>query len=194
MIDVIKEWYWSVLPYDYRPSNLWQKFLDWAWYRYRTVKPRTLPGHSWVDRDQLLYHSCFEILSQFMEKELKGYREEDWEYYYKEQPDRLVQFGLSKKDPYYILDYLYRWFPFYLDKEEKLGDAWGEFHQLHCTSEFVDVEGTKFFNWMSKWDTPENEKIGKLMFKRYCKKREVLHKELEENLILLIKCKDFLWT
>lgn len=40
-------------------------------YRYRTVHPRTLPGNLWIDRDQLLYHCMFEILAQFVEKELR---------------------------------------------------------------------------------------------------------------------------
>ena len=194
MWEKIEDWYYTLVPYEFRPKNLFYNFKCWAWYRYRTIKPRTLPGQGWVDRDHLLYHSMFEILSQFIEKELKGYREEDWDYYYIEQEDRLIQFGPTLKDPYYIMDYLNRWFKFYLEKEEKLGDAWHNFCMEHQSHENTPIEGSDFLNFNFVWDSPENEAIGKTLFKRYCKKSEVLHKELEENLILLVRIKDFMWT
>lgn len=46
-------------------------YIKAQYYRYRTVHPRTLPGNLWIDRDQLLYHCMFEILAQFVEKELR---------------------------------------------------------------------------------------------------------------------------
>jgi len=129
-----------------------------------------------------------------MEDEIGGYKEENYTYYYKEMSDRLVDFGIGKKDPYYVLDYLYRWFPFHLEKEERLGESWHEFNKVHCKRDFVSIPNSELLSWQSKWDTPENEAKASIMFKRYCKKSKALHKQLEENLILLIKLKDFLWT
>ena len=194
VFEKIQDWYWSIWPYDYRIGNLYYKFKCWAYHRYTTVKPRTLPFHTWCDRDHLMVHCNFEILSQFMEKELRGYKEEDWEYYYKEQPDSLVEFGGAKKDPYYVLDYIYRWWKFYNEKEEKLGDAWYKFNNLHCKHEFNPIENTQLLSWDTVWDSEENEKTGNIMFKRYQKKNTALEKELEENLILLIKLRHYLWT
>lgn len=194
MIDLIKESYWNIVPYDYRPSNLWQKFLDWSWYRYTVIHPRTLPGFGWTDRDHLLVHSCFEILTQFMEKELKGYKEEDWKFYYTQCQEELVEFGGHKKDPYYVLDYLMRWWRFYLEKEEKLGDAWHEFNEEHSKLETSETDKEGWLHSRTIWDTVENEQVSKKMFKRYSKKCQKLEQELENNLVLLIRLRKYLWT
>jgi len=61
--------YYNLVPYDYRPFQLLYRFRCWAWYRYTTVHPRTLPWHTWMDRDTLFEHCAFEILCQFVEKE-----------------------------------------------------------------------------------------------------------------------------
>lgn len=57
------------IPYDCRPKNAWYVFSCWAWKRYSTVKPRKL-DHTWIDRSALIYHVVFEVLSDFVEKEL----------------------------------------------------------------------------------------------------------------------------
>lgn len=66
--EKIKAKYWNLVPYDWRPGQIWYRFKCWAWYRYTTVKPRALPD-TWMDRDTILEHMAFEILSQFIEKE-----------------------------------------------------------------------------------------------------------------------------
>lgn len=194
MLEFLKESYWNIIPYDWRPGEIWYRLKCWVYHRYTTVKPRTLPYHTWCDRDKLLIHMNFEILSQFMEKELKGYRAEDWEYYYTEQPGSLIQFGDSKKDPYYVLDYLCRWWKFYLEKEDRLSDGWANFSQKHSKCDFNPIEGTQLFSWDTTWDSPENEAISNKIFKRYMKKSVVLERDLEDNLILLIKLRKHLWT
>lgn len=194
MLDKIKELYWKVWPRWARPSELWYTFTCWAYYRYTTVQPRTLPYHSWCDRDKLLIHMNFEILSQFIEKELKGYRAEDWEYYYTEQKDSLIEFGGVKKDPYYVLNYLYEWWKFYNEKEDKVGDRWMSFNDKHTTHKHTPLENSDFTRWDIIWDSPENEAIGKKMFNRYLKKSVNLDRELENNLILLIQLRKYLWT
>lgn len=190
MWEKIEDWYYTLVPYEFRVHNLWYDFKCWAWHRYTTVKPRTIPYHTWVDKDHLLVHCNFEILSRFMEDEIKGYKEEDYNWYYTEQ----IPFGGTLKDPYYVLDYLYRWWKFFIEKEEKLGDGWHAFNKLHCEHQFNPIENTQLLSWDSVYDSPENKVISNKMFKRYTKKSEALEQELEDNLILLIKMRKFLWT
>lgn len=59
--------YHSIIPYDYRPSQLYYRAKCFL-CRYSTVKSRYLP-HTWCDRDNLLFHTSMEILSEFLEKE-----------------------------------------------------------------------------------------------------------------------------
>lgn len=68
LIDKIKHTYWSIVPYDYRPHNLWYSFKCWAWHRYTTTKPRYLP-HTWCDKCCVLPHTIFEIIADFVESE-----------------------------------------------------------------------------------------------------------------------------
>lgn len=49
--------------------NRWYQFTAFFWHRYSTVKARKL-NHEWVDRDMLLYHIMFEVMCQYVEKEL----------------------------------------------------------------------------------------------------------------------------
>jgi hypothetical protein len=67
-IDKIKEGYWSIVPYDWRPVEMWYRFKCWAWGRHTTIKPRYL-GHVKYDRCTVLPHMMFEILCQFVEQE-----------------------------------------------------------------------------------------------------------------------------
>ena len=67
-LDSIKSLYWIVVPYDWRPGELWYRLTCWAWKRYTTVKSRYLP-HTYCDSVVLLPCTMFEILSRFIEKE-----------------------------------------------------------------------------------------------------------------------------
>ena len=67
--DKLFHWSYKVWPYRWRPRELWYRFKCRVWHRYTTVKPRTLPWHTWTDRSTLLPHCMFEILTQFIEGE-----------------------------------------------------------------------------------------------------------------------------
>lgn len=65
-----------------RLRNRWIDIKDFCWNRWSTVKPRRL-GNGWVDRDHLLIHVMFEVLCQFVEKEMpkaniKEARDANW--------------------------------------------------------------------------------------------------------------------
>lgn len=66
----IKHTYWAIIPYDWRPHSIWYRLKCFVWHRYTTVHPRTLPWHTWTDRDSLLTHSIMEILSRYIEEEV----------------------------------------------------------------------------------------------------------------------------
>jgi len=61
--------YRSLIPYDWRPMQVWYRLCCYIWHRYTTVKPRTLNYHTWCDRAQLMPHAMFEILTRFIEEE-----------------------------------------------------------------------------------------------------------------------------
>lgn len=187
----IRNLYWKYWSYDYRPGELLYQFKCWAWYRYRTVKPKTLKGNGWVDRDFLFVHCSFQILDDFIQKELKGYKPEDWAYYYTDRGDDLVEFGGAKKDPYFVLNWINEWFKLvYLNKEDKNYDKWHEFCAQHTTKE--DGPGGLFFN--KNWDCEENEMKGKKILNRSWKKEVALDNLLTENLILLVQLRKYMWT
>lgn len=50
-------------------KDCWYDLKCYFWHRYRTVKPTTLPGHGWIDRDELMLHCMFQCLTDFVEKE-----------------------------------------------------------------------------------------------------------------------------
>lgn len=89
LLDWCKTYYWYLLPYSSRPGYLWYRFTCWAWHRYTTIHPRTMPWHTWTDRDMLLPHVMFELLVQFVELEkpdehfdlssLPDARKKEWE-------------------------------------------------------------------------------------------------------------------
>lgn len=64
----IKKKYYKLIPYDWRPNQIWYRFTCLVWKRYTTVRPKCL-GHTFCDRDVLLFHCAFQILCDFIEKE-----------------------------------------------------------------------------------------------------------------------------
>lgn len=65
---MVESAYWRLVPYEWRPAQLWYQFKCWLWIRHSTMKPRSL-GHTWVDRSELLPHLMFEVLGRFLEEE-----------------------------------------------------------------------------------------------------------------------------
>lgn len=113
LLETIEDIYHSIIPWEYRPEQLWYQFKCWAWYRYSTVKSRHL-SHTWVDRDTLLHYTMFEILCDFIEKENHGSLNP-------EEQDS------PTKEAYMELERLYKWWnevyiPFTKDQEDEPRD------------------------------------------------------------------------
>ena len=66
----LKKLYWRWVPYNWRPGQIWYRLKCFCWHRYTTIKPKTLPYHTWCGKVHLILHCCFELLSRFMEREL----------------------------------------------------------------------------------------------------------------------------
>ena len=91
-------------------GNYWYDFKCWTWHRYRTVKPTTLPGHGWIDRDELMLHCAFQCLVDFVEKEKRPDPGPDFETYKQGWGDSVSDEYLleQRKIDTEILD-LYHW-------------------------------------------------------------------------------------
>lgn len=68
MYSKIQSLYWSIVPYNYRPHNIWYSIKCAIWHKYTTVKPRWL-SHHFCDKTELMPFLLFECLCDFVEKE-----------------------------------------------------------------------------------------------------------------------------
>jgi hypothetical protein len=66
--DKIKNYYWQLWPYNWRPLQVWYRLKCLMWHRYTTTRSR-YHGHTWVDKTELVPHAMFELLSKFIEQE-----------------------------------------------------------------------------------------------------------------------------
>lgn len=51
-------------------KDIYKKLKCRCWLKFTTVCPKTLPKDCWVDRDHLMLHCMFEILTLFVEQEM----------------------------------------------------------------------------------------------------------------------------
>lgn len=193
-IDKIKYKYWKIIPYDWRPHQLWYRLKCWAWYRYTTIKPRYL-DHTWCDKTELILHINFEMLMRFVENEvLPG----------------PVDWGSDKehRDAYIEMMDLYNWYKGCMehpDKYRSLLDL--DFNELDdVLHKKIRDEEHKPFDWIPeknkegkvKWYIMESYIINEQKYRDYVRamaKLESLHEQfLENQLIRLIKLRHWLWT
>lgn len=182
MLDRIREWYWEVVPYEWRPGTIWYKLKCFFWHRYTTVRPRTLKGHGWVDRNVLLPHVMFEVLSQFIEKECSLGRV-DW--------DGQEQDQKARKEMQELYDW---WHKEYNKPEEK--KKFEEYYQF-C-SKHQKLIFTPVGNWGSKmvwsYDSPEAEAKCEELREAYLQEEKELQEALIRNCKRLIDVMDYMWT
>ena len=142
----------------WHPKELWYQTKCWLRRPYTTIKPRTL-GHTWCDRDKLLAHMMFEILSQFIEKECSP-GVVDWE-----GTDRRVDVVMPSghvvnRNVRVEMQKLYDWWQQqYLKKyvaiEEALYAECTRLNKRHCTSLFRAAEERGMCVWDPQYDDPE---------------------------------------
>jgi hypothetical protein len=178
--DKIQDLYWTLLPYDWRPGQIWYRFACWSWRRYSTVKPRYL-GHTWVDMDELLAQTIFEILSRFVEKEMDII---DWDYNdeYRHAKSEIMS--------------LYHWWhdnynKSYIEDGMKL---WAETHKYTPEITWKPCENKYCVKMVTTWKNPDDEKKYHELLDESIAIDAKHETELKTNMIRLINIKEYLWS
>ena len=185
-LDFIKYMYWHTWPYDWRPGQVYYRLIGFCWYRYTTVKPRTLKYHTWCDRDCILTHMMFEILSQFLEEECSP-GIVDWE-----GSNHRITYGGHSRNVQHVMWHLYYWWKdVYL---VKAGDTHKQWHTWRENRTHNDNDDIMSLCFNTKWKSEKDKEWGDILFKRSCKKEDKLEKELNENMKTIVDLIPYLWT
>jgi hypothetical protein len=192
IIDRIKYAYWSVLPYEYRPGNLWYSFKCWAWKRHTTIKSRYL-DHTWHDKTTVLPHCMFEVLSQFIERECSP-GIVDW--YCESFPHKITVNGEEKWVRDEMQD-IYDWWhnqynKAYTQQYDQYLEDLGKYGPDELLGDAVEKNG-KIIGYELSKDYKDEEKYdetSKGLRQLENKQRE----ELKEYMHRLVNVVDYLWT
>lgn len=147
--------------------------------KYNHLRIRTLPP-TWTDRDQVLTHAMFQVLSDFMEKE-KAAEVIDW-----------VGSSEEHAHAWKEIQELYEWWnnvylKFDVWKEAPIRD------EFEPKTSFIPVS-----NGLSridqKWDSEDGRKEWEADWDRHTALEEDMERQLTENCIRLIKVRKHLWT
>jgi len=202
--DKLQSAYWSAIPYHLRPGQLVYRFKCWAWHRYSTVKPRTLP-HTWVDRCSLMPHMMFEILSDFIEKECDEDCHVDWE-----ASGHMVTVDGKEVNVRDEMQDLYDWWhQDYLENIDHIHDEWHEHHMMHVrniftrvdeeTAEWVksvdpDVNEDDLEEWETEYSSEEARIEDERLFEEARAKEIFYAEELNRRLHRLVNVIPYMWT
>jgi hypothetical protein len=172
--------YYQVLPYELRPYQIWYRTKCFCWHRYTTVKSRYL-GHTYCDYVDLLPETMFEILSQFMEKEI--YPNESGR-----KTEHIFIVNGQETNVGVELERLYKWWHNYWHKErnEKNERLWEEVEKLQ-------VQGNlRTLNWLNSDDPkfqPYRDALDKIN-----EEEEKDEQLLNEMMHRLVDLRRYLWT
>ena len=187
LLDKIKHCYWQLIPYDYRPGQIWYKTKCFWWYRYSTVKPKTLP-HTWVDRSTLLPHCIFQILTDFWEKEVS--RDiVDWK-----GTNHTIDINGIPVNVYDIWKDCYEWWQNYLKIEDKVYDKWHEWAEQYSKLEWIPNKTDEWLTLNIQHTSEETEKEYRRLLKEAQEEERRLEEELLDRMILVIRTHQSMWT
>lgn len=148
------------------------------WRKYNHVRIRTL-SPTWHDRDLVLIHAMFQILSDFMEKE-KPAEVTDW------------NDGEEKIHAWKEIQELNNWWHNVYLKF----DVWNEApirDEFRPKISYTPI-GKGFSTMDQKWDSEEDRKEHEADWNRNTALAKDMERQLEENCIRLIKIRGYLWT
>lgn len=198
-IDGVQSAYWSIVPYGYRPGQVWYKLKCWAWHRYTVIKPRYLP-YTWCDRVTVLPHVMFEVLSRFVEEECSpGHI--DWE-----GSGHTVEVNGVVKNVRMEMQDLYDWWHQVYQKEyDEVEDIlWAEanrhppddkqFIPVNAADEEVGEDDADFFRWEQNFATPEDEEVYRICVMGVNKLERLRSDDLQERMHRLVNLMPYLWT
>lgn len=177
MIETIKEKLEDLylnIPYEWRPPQLWNRLKCWVFKPYTTIKPRYLE-HTWTDKDRLLEHMVFEILSLYIEKEKPGERI-DWE------------FDEAHSNAWKEMNEIYHWWhKIYIPWSETYMDKY-EFPE----QKFERITNSDNFRLVYK--SEEDKKKYHEMSQQIHEEEQNMLNKLTENCKRVIDLRGFLWT
>ena len=133
-------------------------------------------------------HTIFEILQNFWENEVvDGHI--DWV-----GSNHTILVDGQEKNVYNVWeDALSWWNSDYLPKVEHTHDKWHEFCNLH-SKYGSEPDDSNYFIWTHTYDSPESEIEDNRLFKEANELEVKLENELEEQMILICRTRNFLWT
>jgi hypothetical protein len=79
IFDQIESIYCDIVPYEWRPKQMWYYIKSRFWLKQKIVNPRYL-SYGYHDPVALLPHAMFEVLCNFVERELGPDCYVDWDY------------------------------------------------------------------------------------------------------------------
>lgn len=191
-LDIVKSVYWHAIPSDYRPGRLWYRLKCFVWYRYTTVKPKTLDFHTWCDRDHLLVHCMFQILVDFVEKEI------DYDFEHKNQHS--IEINGEKRGVGDIFKQLYDYWKEFSDIDSlEEHDEWWEHHKEHSELKHIElgedtILGGKAYETVIEYDSEEAEQRDHELLMKSRDAEIVAYAKQEEMMHLLVKIHRFMWT
>ena len=197
ILEKLRSLYWGLVPHHRRPFYLWYRIKCFFYHRYTTVKPRTLDFHTWCDRSVLLPHMMFEILVQFVEKELNnadGSRKSEHTFL---NGDKEIN---VRDEIYDLYDW---WTKDWLINYERIFDEWHNLCNEHRTdySLPVDVNGNsvpeeeaELFEWKTEWSSIEMKDRADRLLKEAVDKECAYDQELIERMSRLSRVHGYLWT
>lgn len=173
--------------------DVWYSLKCRLWKKYWKVTPRYLGKNHWIDRDELLIHYMFEILSDFLEKECSPGNVE----WYGEYGHKITVNGVEK----YVRDEmqeLYDWWHKYWHKERlKIEEELWQEIEKHWPEAFFTkklINGMNCSVYDPQFKTPEDKVQYELKMKTLNEWEEQNEKILTEILHRLINIKDYMWT
>lgn len=164
-------------------SDLWYRLKCWAWHRYSTVRPRTLP-HTWCDRSHLLPHVMFEVLGRFLEEECGEDGIVDWD---SDEQHRTAMAEMRE---------LWRWW----NEEYLKFDGMDLLDGVEAPSLLEDGprrrlgDGTEVFSMKFHWSSDEARAAYDEASAASYEAEAAMEAELKSRMKRLVDVKDFMWT
>jgi hypothetical protein len=152
--------------------DLWYKFKCQFFHPYNIIKIKTLPK-TWSDRDKILCHAMFQVLSDFVKKERID-EIIDW------QSDEDHKKARAK------MDELINWF----HNTYLIFDAWsGVKLDYDYKNSLVKTEDNPVMYTLKPMSAKDRKKI-----KNIIKKENEMEEELNKKLIEILSIRKYLWT
>ena len=187
--------YYDIVPYEWRPSQIFSSLKDNLWHKHTTVKPRSL-GNNWCDIDHLMSHTMFELLSRFIEDEcspghVRWYGEGGFD-----------KFDFNGKHKYImdeLLDLYYWWNFVYLKEYKEVEEIlWKEIDKNQPDQLVVKTKIGYLYNptWFNKRQDEIKDKltIYKICFKAMNKLEIRMEKDLNDRMKRLVDVRRVMWT